>query len=153
MPTAGEGAAIPNHLELSRSALEAFATGSLDVYDEVLAPDFVDNDPQNPFAAARRGPQLMRATAILYRTAFPDLQLVIEAQYEAGDVVITRWTASGTQTGGLPGLPPTGKRAAMSGVQIDRFNDDKIVESWRYWDTLGMLQQLGAVPMPRAPAD
>jgi hypothetical protein len=37
-------------------------------------------------------------------------------------------------------------------VQIDRFEGDKIVEGWRYWDTLGMLQQLGAVPTPRAPA-
>lgn len=142
-----------NHLEVSRSVLEAFTTGNFDVYDEVLAPDFVDHDPQSPFAGARRGPQLMRATAILYRTAFPDLVVVIEAQYEAGDVIITRWTVSGTQTGGLPGLPPTRKRVAVSGVQIDRFKDDTIVESWRYWDTLGMLQQLGAVPTPRAPTD
>jgi steroid delta-isomerase-like uncharacterized protein len=134
---------------VSRSVLEAFTTGNFDVYDEVLAPDFVDHDPQSPFAAARRGPQVMRATAILYRTAFPDLLVVIEAQYEAGDVIITRWTVSGTQTGGLPGLPPTRKRAAVSGVQIDRFKDDTIVESWRYWDTLGMLQQLGAVPPRR----
>jgi predicted ester cyclase len=123
--------------------LEAFATGSFDVYDEVLAPDFVDHDPQNPFAAGRRGPQLMRAAAILYRTAFPDLLLAVEDQYEAGDVVITRWTVSGTQMGGLPGLPPTRKH---------RFEGDKIVEGWRYWNTLGMLQQLGAVPTPRAPA-
>jgi predicted ester cyclase len=152
MPAAGAAAPIPNHLEVSQSVLEAFAAGSLDVFDEVLSPDFVDHDPQNPFAADRRGPQLMRAAAILYRTAFPDLVLVIEAQYEAGDVVITRWTASGTQMGGLPGLPPTRGRIAVSGVQIDRFEDDTIVESWRYWDTLGMLQQLGAIPTPRPPA-
>jgi predicted ester cyclase len=132
--------------------LEAFATGSFDVYDEVLAPDFVDHDPQNPFAAGRRGPQLMRAAAILYRTAFPDLLLAVEDQYEAGDVVITRWTVSGTQMGGLPGLPPTRRHATIGGVQIDRFEGDKIVEGWRYWNTLGMLQQLGAVPTPRAPA-
>lgn len=139
-------------VEVSRSVLEAFASGSFDVYDEVIAPDFVDHDPQNPFASDQRGPQLMRATAILFRTAFPDLVVGIDDQYEAGDVVITRWTATGTQTGGFPGLPPTRGRATVSGVQIDRFEDDRIAESWRYWDTLGMLQQLGAVPTPRAPA-
>jgi steroid delta-isomerase-like uncharacterized protein len=137
--------------EASRSVLEAFATGSLDVYDEVLAPDFLDHDPQNPFAAGQRGPQLMRAVAILYRTAFPDLLVAIEDQYEDRNVVVSRWTVSGTQMGPLPGLPPTRRHATVTGVQIDRFEGNKIVEGWRYWDTLGMLQQLGAVPAPRAP--
>ena len=63
-----------------------------------------------------------------------------------------RIAVSGTQMGGLPGLPPTRRHATIGGVQIDRFEGDKIVEGWRYWDTLGMLQQLGAVPTPRAPA-
>ncbi len=138
--------------EASQSVLEAFATGSFDAFDEILAPDFVDHDPQNPFAADRRGPQLMRAAAILYRTAFPDLVLALEDQREDGDVVISRCTVSGTQMGALPGLAPTRRRISIGGVQIDRFDGDKIVESWRYWDTLGMLQQLGAVPTPRAPA-
>jgi steroid delta-isomerase-like uncharacterized protein len=138
--------------DTARRALEAFATGNLEAYDEVIAPDFVDRDPQNPFAANQRGPHLMRATAIMYRAAFPDLRLTIEEQYEDGDVVVSRWTVSGTQLGALPGLPPTGRHASIGGVEIDRFEGDKIVEGWRYWDTLGMLQQLGAVPTPRAPA-
>jgi len=145
-----EEAAIADRRQASRSALEAFATGNFGIYDSVIADDFVDHDPQNPFAAAMRGPQLMRATATLYRTALPDLVLTIDAQYEDGDIVITRGTLAGTQTGELPGLPATGKRATIGGVQIDRFDGDKITESWRYWDSLGMLQQLGAVPRPRA---
>lgn len=128
-------------------------TGDLGAYDEVIAPDFVDHDPQNPFATAQRGPQLMCSAAVLYRSAFPDLVLTVEAQYEDGNVVISRCTITGTQTGELPGLPPTGRPVTIGGVQIDRFDGDKIVEGWRYWDTLGMLQQVGAVPTPRAPAD
>jgi len=146
----GEEAVITDRRQTSRSALEAFATGNFDIYDSVIAADFVDHDPQNPFATAMRGPQLMRATATLYRTAFPDLALTIEAQYEDGNVVITRGTLTGTQTGELPGLPATGKQATIDGVQIDRFDGDKITESWRYWDSLGMLQQLGAVPRPQS---
>jgi steroid delta-isomerase-like uncharacterized protein len=145
-----EEAVIADHRQASRSLLEAFATGNFDIYDSIIAADFIDHDPQNPFATAMRGPQLMRATATLYRTAFPDLVLTIEAQYEDGDIVITRGTLAGTQAGELPGLPATGRHATIGGVQIDRFDGDKITESWRYWDSLGMLQQLGAVPRPQA---
>jgi predicted ester cyclase len=34
----------------------------------------------------------------------------------------------------------------VTGIGIDRFEDGKIVEAWNNWDTLGMMQQLGAVP-------
>jgi hypothetical protein len=34
----------------------------------------------------------------------------------------------------------------VSGLTISRLSDDKIVEEFQNWDTLGMLQQLGAVP-------
>jgi predicted ester cyclase len=138
------------HRDISRSVLEAFAGGRFDALDGDVSSAFVDHDPQNPFAASGRGPQLLRATAIMYRTAFPDLELTITEQHDAGDVVVTFWTVSGTQTGPLPGLPATRRHTTVQGVQIDRFSDDQIVEGWRFWDTLGMLQQLGAVPTPRA---
>ena len=131
--------------------LESFTTGKLEIYDDIIGAEFVDHDPQNPFAATLRGPPLMRSTATLYRAAFPNLLLTVEHQYQDGDVVVSRWSVTGTQTGDLPGLPATGRQAAIGGVQIDRFEGDKIVEGWRYWDTLGMLQQLGAVPRPRTP--
>ncbi|HEY2936663.1 MAG TPA: ester cyclase [Gaiellaceae bacterium] len=41
---------------------------------------------------------------------------------------------------------PTGKQVTVSGLTISRLSDDKIVEEFQNWDTLGMLQQLGAVP-------
>ena len=139
---------MADHRKISRHALEGFTTGTLDTYDELIAADFVDHDPQNPFAARLHGPQLMRSAVVLYRWAFPDLVLTVEEQYEDGDVVISCFEATGTQTRGLPGLPPAGRQMAIGGVQIDRFDGDKIAEGWRYWDTLGVLQQFGAVPTP-----
>ena len=46
------------------------------------------------------------------------------------------------------GISPTGKSVAVAGITIDRIADGKIAESWACWDTLGMMQQLGAVPQP-----
>ena len=35
----------------------------------------------------------------------------------------------------------------MSGASFMRMKDGKVVESWEYFDTGGMLMQLGMMPM------
>jgi hypothetical protein len=34
----------------------------------------------------------------------------------------------------------------VEGINLTRLKDGKIVEEWSNWDTLGMLQQIGAIP-------
>jgi predicted ester cyclase len=82
----------------------------------------------------------------MYLEAFPDTHFTVDAQLADGDYVITRWTATGTQEGELMGLAPSHKRVTVTGITIDRFEGGKVVESWSNWDTMGMMQQLGAVP-------
>lgn len=43
------------------------------------------------------------------------------------------------------GISPTRKKVKTSGIMIDRIVAGKIVKQWEEWDTLGMMQQLGAV--------
>ena len=126
---------------------EAFTAGDVAVLDELVAPGAIDHDPQNPFPDVR-GPEGSRRGIELYRGAFPDLRLEVEDQIAEGDMVVTRWTGSGTHDGDLPDLPATHKRSTVAGITIDRIEDGKIAESWVCWDALGMLQQLGAVPAP-----
>ena len=77
--------------------------------------------------------------------AFPDLRFTIEDQVIAGEKVMTRWTAEGTNTGSLGDIPPTGKRVQVTGLILDRVVGDKVVERWEQWDQMGMMQQLGLI--------
>ena len=61
---------------------------------------------------------------------------------------MARLTITGTHQGAFQGLPPTGKQITMSGIEIVRLVDGKAVERWGELDNLGLLQQLGAIPMP-----
>jgi hypothetical protein len=36
----------------------------------------------------------------------------------------------------------------MSGLELFRLADGKVVESWLAYDNLSLLQQLGAIPTP-----
>lgn len=123
---------------------EAFNQGRLDVTEELVASDFVGHDPSLPEEV--RGPAGVKEVIAGYRAAFPDIQITIEDQIADGDLVVTRWRATGTHQGELMGMPATGKQATVTGITIDRIADDQIVESWDNWDTLGLMQQLGAIP-------
>ena len=134
---------------IARRALEVFGSGDLDALDDLVAENALDHDTQNPHGDIR-GPEGAKQTAAMYRAAFSDLQITIEDQIAEGDKVVNRWTARGTQDGDLPGLPASGRTSTVTGISIDRIEGGKIAESWGNWDTLGMMQQLGAVPAAAA---
>jgi steroid delta-isomerase-like uncharacterized protein len=127
-----------------RFFLEAFNDGNLGVIDELAAPGIVNHDSAMPEPMV--GIDAVKAAVAGYRTGFPDLRITIEEQVAEGDSVVTRWSARGTHGGDLMGMPATGKQATVTGITIDRFENGLVVETRTNWDTLGMLQQLGAVP-------
>jgi predicted ester cyclase len=75
--------------------------------------------------------------------AFPDLHFTIENHVVAGDKYTTHWTAEGTHRGPLGDVPPTGKSFRITGLILDRVENDRVIERWEQWDQMGMLQQLG----------
>jgi steroid delta-isomerase-like uncharacterized protein len=124
---------------------EAWNQGKLAVIEEIIAPNWFTHDTQTPFPN-EKGPKAVTKLLGFYRESFPDVNFVVEDVLEHGDKVITRWTATGTHKAPLMGVPATNKKSVVTGINIDRFENGKIVESWGNWDTLGMLQQLGVVP-------
>ncbi len=125
---------------------EAFGGGKVEVIDEVLDPDFVCYDP-NSESGEVRGADTFKQEIEYFRQAVPDLTYTVEDQIADGDKVVTRWKASGTHEGEFFGVPGSGKRIEMSGIQIDRFDGEsgKMVEEWPEYDLLGAMRQIGAV--------
>ena len=131
--------------QASRKILEeVFGAGKYDLADDVIRADAIGHDPALPEPV--KGPEGLKEAARGYRAAFPDLEMTINQTVAEGDLVAIRWTAQGTHKGDLFGIAPTGKQATVTGITIDRYAGGKIAESWTNWDTLGLLQQLGAVP-------
>lgn len=123
---------------------ELFTKGDLDAVEHHLHPDYVDHDPPTPGAPTREG---MREAAALFRQALPDWHSDLLGLVGEGDTVVERFRASGTHTGGpLMGVPATGRRLVLDGINIFRIEDGRIVERWGRLDELGLLRQLGLVP-------
>jgi len=80
--------------------------------------------------------------------AFPDLQLTVEDAVAEGDLVAQRIRFAGTHTGEFQGLPPTHRKVAFSGLELNRFVEGRVAEHWFQMDSLTLLQQLGLVVVP-----
>ena len=99
-----------------------------------------------PLVGELRGEAVSRFYASLF-VAFPDAERTVDDQVEDGNqTVVTRWTATGTHEGEFMGIAPTRKRVTITGISIHRIAGGRIVEEWQEWDSLGLMQQLGAVP-------
>ena len=122
----------------------AWDTGR-DVIDELFAADHVFHDPVR--ADLPPGPEGVREAIRGVLDAMPDAMILVHEWIEDRDTLVARWTLSGTQTGGLWGMAPSGRPATISGAHVFRFRGDRIAETWAYYDALGLLDQLGLVTL------
>jgi len=129
-----------NKAILRRTFGEGTSQGDLSVFDELLAPNYVNH-------SLPAGVSLKQAIS-MFRAGFPDLRVTIEDQMAEGDKVVTRGYSTGTHTGELQGIPPTGKQVKVPFIEITRVENGKMVESWVQSDQLGLMQQLGVIPAP-----
>jgi steroid delta-isomerase-like uncharacterized protein len=121
--------------------------GRLERADDLVVEGFVELDPLPGQSTGREGlKQVIREM----RTSFPDMHWKAEEMIAEGEKVSTRFTWTGTQRGPFLGIPATGRTIAVKGVVIDRLIAGKMVDSRILMDTLGMMQQLGAIPAPTA---
>jgi steroid delta-isomerase-like uncharacterized protein len=120
--------------------------GNIDLVDELLAPDYVNHTPASPDQPT--GPEGVKGVVTMFRSAMPDLRVVIEDMIAEEDKVAVRYTLEGTHEGELFGIPPTGKRLSVKSISVERVSGGKIREHWRITDSLDMMQQLGVMEQP-----
>ena len=126
---------------------DVWGRGDVQAADAVLADDFVDHNPAPGQGPGREG---HKEVLKLWHDAFPDLSLDVVDVFAVGEKAALRWTARGTHKGPLIGLPATGRQVTLSGIDILRIVDGRIVERWAEFNGLEMLQQLGVLPGPSA---
>ncbi len=121
----------------------AFSQGNPDAVAELVAPDFVDHNPFPGQAPDRDGLKQFIKT---FHGPLPDLKVQVDDMISQGDKVVTRWTARATHQGTFLQIPSTGKQVTLTGIDIMRIADGKIVEHWGHQDQLGFVKEIGVLP-------
>jgi predicted ester cyclase len=142
---ARRGGSTESNKTLVRRLMEGISKGNMAVVDETVAANFVGHGRNAP-----QGVEGVKQVVSELRTSFPDVQITVEDQIAEGDKVATRYSWRGTHTGKLGAVEPTGKQVSTTGILMARIAGGKIVDGWLETDTVGVLQQIGALPTPEA---
>ena len=123
---------------------EVWNKHNLTVIDEMLDPDFTENNPY----LSTPGPAAFKEYASRFLKAFPDTHFVIEDLFGQDDRVARRWCLTATHTGSFFGEKPTGKTIKIKGLGIYRFVGGALAESWTSFDQFDLLKQIGLAISP-----
>jgi predicted ester cyclase len=114
--------------------------------DEDCAPDYVLHSSVGRDIRGHENNK--RFCSDLY-DALPDMHFTVDDMVVEGDKAVVRYTMTGTHKGAYMGIPPTNRKITIWAIEIDRVAGGKFIESWVRVDTLGFMQQLGIIPVPK----
>ncbi len=140
MATADEGREV-----IRRWNDEGWTAGNYDVAYELIAPSTTVHGAGGQ--AVGMGPDGFIGLLKAWRAGFPDGYMVIDDLMVDGDLGVVRNTWHGTHEGDFYGVPPSGRRVAVTCIGIDRVVNGQVTEGWGELDMVGMMQTLGALPM------
>jgi steroid delta-isomerase-like uncharacterized protein len=129
-----------------RTHAEVWSNGNMDVIDELYDNSYLAHWTSGPDT---QGLDELREVINEARTAFPDLTENIEQIVAEGDLVVTRFSSSGTFKGNIMGISPKDKKVTRQEIAIHRIDNGKIVEQWTVADSLVLMQQLGMELKPK----
>jgi len=121
----------------------------LDVLDELVWPDYVENEP---VPGQSHGLEGLKWAYRMFNSPFPDLNFIFDQVIAEGDLVVGRGIVSGTHSAEFFGVPATGKKVTWTGTRLFRLREGKVVEGWVNLDMMGLMQQMGVVPAPPQPS-
>ena len=121
---------------------EVWNKGRASAIDEMMAADAVNHG-----FGEMQDVSEFKAFHTAYRDAFPNVRIQTDDIVVDGEMVAVRYSGAATHTGNGLGFAATGRPVTFRGMSFVRIKDGKIVEGWNTFDQLGMMQQLGVVPL------
>jgi predicted ester cyclase len=118
---------------------ELLASRDLDRLGDFFAADFTSH---NMPPGLPQGIDGVRAFFQVFLDGLEDIEVTVDELVADGDRVAVATTTSGTHSGELLGAAPSGRRIAVTGIDLVRVEGGLIVEHRGLTDTVGLLRQL-----------
>lgn len=120
---------------------EVFNLHQLDSVGQLKVSEYID---WNPYPGQQTALAGFKSVLESFFGAFPDFHYDVDEELGEGDIIVCIGTWSGTHTGHLMGIPPTGKRMSGKRIDIVRICEDKMTERWGTGNELKMMELFGS---------
>lgn len=137
-----------SNVAIVRKMLDVIEQGIVADIENVFAPNWVNHDPSLPPMQGLEGAKMLVG---LWSGGLSKTKVTIEDSVTEGDRVAVRFRIIGTNSGEMMGIPATGRLINVIGTGIFRVVDGKVTDNWVNFDALGLMQQLGVVPLTSMP--
>jgi predicted ester cyclase len=117
-------------------------TGNVDLIAQFIDPGYTEVYRNKKYPIGIDG---AREHIVGVRKTYPDLKLSIDSQIAENEWVVTSYTMTGTHAGEWMGIKPTGRRLEVTGVNIDKVIDGRIVEHGGAANMFEGLLDIGAI--------
>jgi predicted ester cyclase len=142
---------LTTYMEANKKVVKSYTeniinTGNVSNISSFISPDYAEVYQNKRFILGIEG---AKQHILGVRETYPDLNLSIERQLADGDWVITTYTMTGTHLGNWMGIKPTGKKIQVTGVNIDKVIEGKIVEHGGAANLFESLLEIGAIEIKK----
>lgn len=114
-----------------RRLFAAFAASDREGMAALLAPGFRAHGMPPGCSPDADG---LIESAVLLHAGLQECRNEIEDLVAEGDRVVVRYTTRAVHGGALFGIPPSGRRITMTGIEVYRVVDDRVAEMWAEGD-------------------
>lgn len=117
---------------------EVFNAGNMSVADQLIAADVKEHDLPD----SMQGIQNFKNWVSMMRKGFPDLKMTPDKLMADGDMGAAHVVMTGTHSGEFMGVPASGKKVRVGGIDMARFKDGKVIEHWGVFDIHSLMMQI-----------
>ena len=140
-----------NNGEANKALVKAFYENvvnnhKVNAMDQYCAATFTDHNPE--MGHTGQGLDDNKKSFGEWFASMPDAHASVDNIVADGDMVWALVTFSGTMKGDMGPMKATNKTFKIGGMELAHVKDGKIIERWGYYDKMGMMMQLGLMPMP-----
>lgn len=118
---------------------EIWNNGDLSHLAEIFADSFTDHRPIPEFENNVKGHGEMAQD---WCNAFPDLNFEVQEIIIQNNFLVGRYIAHGTHRGTLLGIPATGTKVSITGIDIFRFRKGLVTDWWHEEDFDNLMRPI-----------
>lgn len=123
--------------QLAIRFVELMVANQVDQFSQVVAQDYKQHNPM-----VRQGLAGIIEAGQWFHSVFPDITVRVEQLVVENDLVVGRFTWSGTHQAEFMGIAATHRKASWVSMDLWRVEQGKLAEHWDVVDWAGLIAQL-----------